>query len=124
MEWRGHVQLSGLLVPSLVLHSTGARTGVQRHTPLMYYSESDGSMLVIGSNFARESHPAWTANLMAYPDVCVSIRGRLRTVRATRLDASEVERVWPIIETLWPGYREYERSSGRTLRIFRLSSRD
>lgn len=116
----GRLQFSGLLVPSLVLHTVGAKTGTERDTPLMYYPEKGGNMLVTGSNFARDYHPAWTANLMAHPIAAVSVRGRRQVVRATRLDEVEVERAWPAIERQWPGYREYERSSGRTLRIFRL----
>ncbi|MEO7123207.1 MAG: nitroreductase family deazaflavin-dependent oxidoreductase [Lacisediminihabitans sp.] len=116
----GRVQLSGLLVPSLVLHSIGAKTGLERDTPLMYYPEPSGSMLVTGSNFAGEHHPAWTANLRAHPLAAVSVHGRRQVVRATRLDDAEVERAWRGIERQWPGYRQYERASGRTLRIFRL----
>ncbi len=66
---RGQLQLSGLLVPSLVLHTIGARSGIERDTPLMYCPEGDGLMLVTGSNFARDAHPAWTANLLANPAV-------------------------------------------------------
>jgi deazaflavin-dependent oxidoreductase (nitroreductase family) len=120
----GRVQLSGLLVPSLVLHSVGAKSGLERDTPLMYYPETGGTMLVTGSNFARGSHPAWTANLMANPDAAVSLHGRRLSVRAARLDDDEVERVWPRIEQQWPGYREYERAAGRRLRIFRLAPVD
>lgn len=116
----GRIQLSGLLVPSLMLHTIGAISGIERDTPLMYCPEGDGRMLVTGSNFARESHPAWTANLLAHPDAAVSVHGRRFPVRATRIGEDEIERVWDFIQQQWPGYREYERASGRTLRIFRL----
>jgi deazaflavin-dependent oxidoreductase (nitroreductase family) len=125
----GRSPLSGVLVPSLVLHSTGAKTGIERDTPLMYCPEVDrskpaGSMLVTGSNFARESHPAWTANLLAHPDAAVSVRGRRIPVRAQLIGEDEREAVWKTIERQWPGYRGYERASGRRLRIFRLTPRD
>jgi deazaflavin-dependent oxidoreductase (nitroreductase family) len=125
----GRIQLSGVLVPSLVLHSTGAKTGIERDTPLMYCPEFDGStsagsMLVTGSNFARQSHPAWTANLLAHPDAAVSIRGRRVAVHAQLVGDDEREAVWKTIERQWPGYRGYERASGRRLRIFRLTQRD
>lgn len=116
----GRVQLSGLLVPSLVLHTIGAVSGLERDTPLMYCPESGGRMLVTGSNFARETHPAWTANLLAHPDAAVSVRGRRFPVHATRVGADELEQVWEALERQWPGYRQYERASGRALRIFRL----
>jgi deazaflavin-dependent oxidoreductase (nitroreductase family) len=117
---RGRVQLSGLLVPSLVLHAIGAKSGIERDTTLMYCPASNGDILVTGSNFARENHPAWTSNLLANPDAAVSIRGKRQNVRASLVPDSEREATWAWIEKQWPGYRGYERTSGRVLRIFRL----
>ena len=117
---RGKHPLSGFLVPSLVLHSTGARSGLQRDTELMYVPEGDG-MLVTGSNFARDSHPAWTANLLTHPAATVSVDRTLIPVLASLVSDDEREAVWAYIEQQWPGYRGYERASGRTLRIFRLT---
>jgi len=116
----GKHPLSGFLVPSLVLHTTGAKSGLQRDTELMYVPEGEG-MLVTGSNFARDSHPAWTVNLLAHPEAAVSVERRLIPVRATLVGDDEREAVWSFIEDQWPGYRGYERASGRTLRIFRLT---
>jgi deazaflavin-dependent oxidoreductase (nitroreductase family) len=117
---RGRLQLSGLLVPSLVLHSVGAVSGIERDTPLMYCPEGAGRMLVTGSNFARQNHPAWTVNLMAHPAASVSVHGRRYAVVATRIPDDELDATWQFIERQWPGYRGYERASGRILRIFRL----
>ena len=120
--WRGKRPLSGVLVPSLVLHTIGAKSGLERDTPLMYCPEPTGSMLVTGSNFARDTHPAWTANLIANPDAAVTVNGKRSSVRASRIPDDELDATWEFIERQWPGYRGYERSSGRTLRIFRLES--
>jgi deazaflavin-dependent oxidoreductase (nitroreductase family) len=116
---RSNRPLSGYLVPSLVLHTIGAKSGVERDTELMYVPEGD-RMLVTGSNFARDTHPAWTVNLQKSPDASVTIKGRRINVRATMIGDEEREAVWAFIENQWPGYRGYERSSGRILRIFRL----
>lgn len=118
----GRVQLSGLGVPTLVLHTVGARTGIERDTVLMYCPDGR-DMLIVGSNFARDAHPAWTANLLAHADVAVSLRGRRFDVRATPLDDVERELAWPKLERNWPGYRQYEVTAGRTLRVFRLTPR-
>jgi deazaflavin-dependent oxidoreductase (nitroreductase family) len=118
---RGRVPLSGLLVPSLVLHSIGAKSGIERDSTLMYCPEPRGRILITGSNFARETHPAWTANLLANPRAAVSIRGRRLDVTAELVTDDEREAVWQYIERQWPGYRGYERASGRVLRIFRLT---
>ena len=119
---RGRVQASGLLVPSLVLHTTGAKTGESRDTTLMYCPDGD-AMLVTGSNFARDAHPAWTANLLKHPDAAVTIRGRRVPVRATLVPDADREATWRKLEDNWPGYRGYERTAGRELRIFRLTPR-
>ena len=58
---------SGGLLPSLVLTTTGAKTGQKRTTPLATKPEGTG-WFVVGSNFGRDTHPAWTANLMKNPD--------------------------------------------------------
>jgi deazaflavin-dependent oxidoreductase (nitroreductase family) len=118
---RGRVPLSGLLVPSLVLHTIGAKSGIERDTTLMYCPEPEGRILVTGSNFAHDTHPAWTANLLANPDAAVSIKGKRISVRAALIADDEREAVWAWIERQWPGYRGYEVASGRTLRIFRLT---
>jgi deazaflavin-dependent oxidoreductase (nitroreductase family) len=118
----GRVQLSGLGVPTLVLHTIGAKTGIERATVLMYCPDGR-DMLVVGSNFARDSHPAWTANLLAQPDVAVSLHGHRLDVRAQPLDDVERELAWPKLERNWPGYRRYEVVAGRTLRVFRLTPR-
>jgi len=120
---KGRVQLSGLLLPSLVLHSIGAKSGLERDVTLMYCPEpTEGAeyLLITGSNFARDSHPAWTANLLTHPDAAVSVHGVRIPVRATPIADDEREAVWRTLEQNWPGYRGYERASGRVLRIFRL----
>ena len=119
----GRVQLSGLLLPSLVLHSVGAKSGLERDVTLMYCPEPTAAgeqLLITGSNFARDTHPAWTANLLAHPDAAVSVHGVHIPVRAALIADDEREAVWRILERNWPGYRGYERASGRVLRIFRL----
>ena len=118
---RGRFQLSAVLVPSLVLHSTGARTGEPRDTYLMYTPVGNGRLVVAGTSFARGRHPAWTYNLLAHPDAAVSIRGWRFDVRATLVrDDAEREALWARVEAQWPGYRAYERESGRVVRLFVL----
>ena len=116
----GRVQMSGLLVPSLVLHSIGARSGLERDSTLMYCPDGE-TMLVTGSNFGRDDHPAWTANLLANPRAAASVHGNRIPVTASLIGDDERDAVWETIERQWPNYREYERASGRVLRIFRLT---
>lgn len=116
----GRAQISGLIVPSLVLHTTGAKSGEPRDAPLMYTPDGHGRAIVAGSNFAGERHPAWTNNLLAHPDAAITVRGRTMSVHATLIGDDERDATWATIERQWPGYRGYERTSGRTVRLFRL----
>ena len=117
----GRVQLSGFIVPSLVLRTIGARSGELRDAPLMYTPDGHGRAIVAGTNWAGAKHPAWTANLLAHPDAEITVRGRRIAVRATLIPDEEREATWALMEAQWPDYRIYERDSGRTARIFRLT---
>lgn len=116
----GRVQLSAVLVPSLVLHTVGATSGLPREAPLMYTPDGQGRAIVAGTNFAGSRHPAWTTNLRAHPDAEITVRGRRMPVRTSLIPADERDAAWARIERQWPGYRSYERESGRTVRLFRL----
>jgi deazaflavin-dependent oxidoreductase (nitroreductase family) len=117
----GRVTASGILMPALVLHTTGAKSGQPRRTELMCVPDH-GTWLITGSNFARETHPAWTANLIAHPQAEIDYKGRRIPVTAALVGDDEREQVWATIQRQWPGYRKYEVASGRTLRIFRLTA--
>lgn len=119
---RGRVTASGILVPSLVLHTVGAKSGAPRRAELMCVPDRE-TWLVTGSNFARGDHPAWTANLMKTPAAEIEYRGKRIPVTATLVGDAEREAVWATIQHQWPGYRRYETAAGRTLRIFRLERR-
>jgi deazaflavin-dependent oxidoreductase (nitroreductase family) len=114
------VQVSGLLVPSLVLVTRGAKTGVERESYLMYTPDGSGRAIVAGTSFARERHPGWTYNLLANPDARILVRGKEYEVRASVVRDEDRDAAWARIERQWPGYRGYERDSGRTVRLFLL----
>lgn len=116
----GRLQVSGILVHSLILHSIGAKSGQERDTELMYTPDGMGNAIIAGTSFARERHPGWTYNLLAHPDADITVRGRRISVHATLIHDEERDFVWTLIETQWPGYRSYERESGRVVRLFRL----
>lgn len=118
----GRFLLSQRLVPSIVLHARGARTGQERDTPLACAIDGD-AFLVVGSNFGRERHPAWTANLLADPEAAVTHHGARTEVTARLLDGDEKAAVWPRLLAVWPVYDRYAERSGRDLRVFRLEPR-
>jgi deazaflavin-dependent oxidoreductase (nitroreductase family) len=117
---RGRVQLTGVIVPSLTLHTVGAKSGEPRDAPLMYTADGKGRAIVAGTNWAGATHPGWTANLIAHPDAEITVRGRRMAVHARLVPNEERDATWALMEAQWPDYRRYEADSGRIARIFIL----
>ncbi|MEU5209618.1 nitroreductase family deazaflavin-dependent oxidoreductase [Streptomyces sp. NPDC020742] len=120
---RGKVLLSARMLPGVILTATGARSGRPRRTPLACLPQDDGSWLLVGSNFGRPEHPAWTANLLKNPEAEVSWRGRDIPVRARLLSGAERERAWRAALASWPPYAAYQARVPREIRLFRLERR-
>ncbi|MGW7306430.1 nitroreductase family deazaflavin-dependent oxidoreductase [Streptomyces sp. NPDC054835] len=119
---RGKVMLSAQMLPGVVLTAKGAKSGQPRVTPLACMPEpADGTWLLIGSNFGRPGHPAWTANLLAHPDAEVSWRGESFPVRARLLAGEERAAAWRAALAFWPPYATYQARIEREIRLFRLT---
>jgi deazaflavin-dependent oxidoreductase (nitroreductase family) len=117
----GRASLSGAVgMPAMLLTTTGRRTGRPRTVALTYVHHADG-LVVVGSNFGRANHPAWSANLLAHPEATVTVRGARWRVSARLLGDAERAEVWPALLRLWPGYAAYRERSGRELRVFLLT---
>ncbi|MFJ8850726.1 nitroreductase family deazaflavin-dependent oxidoreductase [Streptomyces sp. NPDC102437] len=123
---RGKVLLSSRMLPGLILTVPGARSGQLRTTPLACMPEkgTERSWILVGSNFGRTGHPAWTANLLAGPDrAVVNWQGRDVPVHATLLEGGEREEVWRAALKFWPPYATYQARVEREIRLFRLRER-
>jgi deazaflavin-dependent oxidoreductase (nitroreductase family) len=109
--------------PLLLLATTGKVSGQRRQTPLTFYREGD-RLLIIGSNFGQEMHPAWSSNLLADPKAWVTISGEEIPVLATLLVDAERERVSEMFAEYSPTvYRYYTGRTDRQMRIFALTKR-
>ncbi|MEV6365460.1 nitroreductase family deazaflavin-dependent oxidoreductase [Micromonospora musae] len=116
---RGRVVALGL-VPSLILTTTGRRSGKPRSNPLLYVPDDD-AYVVIGSNWGQTHQPGWSMNLLADPAAEVAVKGRRVLVRAEPAEGAERDRLWLLLVTEWPAYQTYERrAGGREIRVFRL----
>jgi deazaflavin-dependent oxidoreductase (nitroreductase family) len=110
------------LVPSLLLVTTGRRSGQPRTTPLLAVPDGD-TFVVIGSNWGGPRHPAWALNLLDRPEATIVHKGRRRLVRAQLLAGAERERAWALAVREWPAYRVYAERAGRQIHVFRLTPR-
>ncbi len=107
--------------PVCVLHTTGAKSGEPRISPLLYVRDGDDVML-IGTNFGQLKHPGWTANLRAHPEAAVEIGSERLEVRAEQVDDATWQATFPSFVAVYPGYANYmERRGELPPRMFRLS---
>ncbi|MGK8522591.1 nitroreductase family deazaflavin-dependent oxidoreductase [Nocardia asteroides] len=114
----GVLDLAGL--PSIEITVAGRKTGIPRTTSLLCVLH-DGNFIVLGSNWGRADHPAWSANLRAAQTASVRYKGERFPVTVREIAGVERDRVWARAVELWPGYAmEYELSGGRVFRIFEL----
>ncbi|MFF0740883.1 nitroreductase family deazaflavin-dependent oxidoreductase [Streptomyces sp. NPDC004111] len=121
---KGKVLLSARMLPGVILTARGARTGLPRATPLACMPEPEaGTWILIGSNFGRPGHPAWTGNLLAHPDADINWQGRDIPVRARLLAGEERARAWRAVLGFWPPYATYQQRIEREIRLFRIERR-
>jgi len=100
--------------PLLLLHHTGAKTGTERVTPLMY-QPVDGAYAVFASKAGADTNPDWFHNLMANPEAKVELGTATAPVHARRAEGDEHDRIWKQQKRDWPQFAEYERQTARDI---------
>ncbi|MCU1537425.1 MAG: nitroreductase family deazaflavin-dependent oxidoreductase [Humibacillus sp.] len=108
--------------PLLLLHTTGARSGEQRVSPMMYQRVGDG-WAVFASYAGRDVNPAWFHNLLAHPDVSIEVGTATVDVHARVLTPEEREPVWTEQKRAHPGFADYERKTDRVIPVVLLTPR-
>jgi len=119
-----HGKLStGLGQPVVLLHVRGARSGVQRTTPLLATKQGD-LVLLVASKAGAAKHPAWLHNVRANPDVELTIAGQRRRMRARIPEGAERDRLWAMACDNYTGYETYQRRAGeRVIPVVALEPR-
>jgi deazaflavin-dependent oxidoreductase (nitroreductase family) len=110
--------------PYLLLHTRGARSGLERTTPLLATQAGD-TLLIVASRAGDVRHPGWLHNLRANPDVEITVRGRRHPMRAEVVEGDERESLWTIVCDNYSGYATYQRRApGRFIPLVALTPRD
>ncbi|QBJ95860.1 nitroreductase family deazaflavin-dependent oxidoreductase [Rhodococcus sp. ABRD24] len=108
--------------PTVLLNTVGRKSGQRRTTPLLYIRDGD-RLVVVGSNFGQQHHPAWTSNLLAHPAVSVTMAGRDIPVLATEVTGEDKDRLYQQFIELAGAYAVYQGRTDRNLRMFALTRR-
>jgi len=112
----------GLIVPTALLETTGARSGRPRSNGVIYFNDGE-RVTIVASKLGAPEHPAWFFNARANPEVVLG--GRPFRVEVVE-DEAERARLWELADSVFPPYAIYrERAShvGRTIPILQLVPR-
>jgi deazaflavin-dependent oxidoreductase (nitroreductase family) len=106
--WRG--------VPTLLLTTTGRRSG-ERHLLPLIYGRAGASYLVVASKGGAPTHPAWYQNLVGQPEVDVQVGSEKFKARARTAGAEEKPGLWQTMTSIWPAYDEYQQRTSRPIPV-------
>jgi deazaflavin-dependent oxidoreductase (nitroreductase family) len=101
---------------TLLLTTTGRRSGERRITPLIYGRNGD-DYLVVASNGGSDAPPGWYRNLEAQPEVEVQVLADQFRARARDATPEERPAVWREMTSHWPDYDAYQRRTDRTIPV-------
>src|SRR3954467_9148733 len=87
--------------PVVLLTTTGAKSGQQRTTPLVYTKDGD-NLVIIASKGGAPTNPAWYHNVVANPTVTVELPGETFQARARVAEGAERERLYNAQAALMP----------------------
>jgi deazaflavin-dependent oxidoreductase (nitroreductase family) len=102
--------------PLLLLHSKGAKSGVEYVNPLAYLLVGD-DFAVFGSKAGAPVNPGWYHNLRANPDTIVEIGTETIPVRARVAEGRERDRIWAEQKRVNPNFAEYEEKTTRPIPV-------
>lgn len=107
-------------MPLLLLHHTGARSGKDYVTPLVYRMDK-GRYVIFASKGGAPTNPAWYHNLIAGPDVSIEVGTETLAARAQELQGEERDRIYEEHSAMVPQFAEYATKAGeRTIPVIAL----
>ncbi|PKO12198.1 MAG: nitroreductase family deazaflavin-dependent oxidoreductase [Chloroflexi bacterium HGW-Chloroflexi-10] len=105
-RWRG--------LPTLLLTTRGRKTGKLRRTGLIY-GQDGKNYLLVASNGGARNHPAWYLNLLDNPNVELQVGADKFTARARIAAGTEKQRLWKLMNTIFPQYDKYQAKAVREI---------
>ena len=104
-------------MPVVELHTIGRSSGERRSAMLTAPVREDGRYVLVASKGGDPRHPSWYVNLVANPDVELTVDGRTVPMRARTATPAERAELWPRITRAYPGYAGYQRKTTRQIPV-------
>lgn len=111
------------ILPTLLLTTTGRKTGQPRSLPLIYGEHGD-SFIIIASKGGMAEHPLWFENLQNNPDASIQVGAQSLDVSMRIAEGNERQEIWGRMAAIYPPYDEYqEKTGGRIIPVVVLTPR-
>jgi len=108
----------------ILIHHIGAKSGIERVTPLACSPQGDDRFAIVASNGGSPAHPDWYRNLKASPRITVEVGAQGFTVLAEELDGTARAELWPRLVAWAPDLGEFQARTARRIPVFMLTRQD
>ena len=105
--------------PMILVHHIGAKSGVERVAPLVYFAEGE-RIFIFASKGGADENPAWYHNLVANPKTKVEIGTETFDVVARVLTGAERDEYFAKQVAVAPGFGDYQRKTTRIIPVIEL----
>ncbi len=119
---RGRVGM-GLVMPTALLETRGAKSGAVRRNVVIYFHDGD-RVTIVASKLGYPKHPAWFHNLQSHPEATL---GGIPMHAKVVSEEAECHRLWGLADRVFAPYAAYRREAAkanRTIPIVQLTARD
>ena len=99
-----------------LVRMTGAKSGKTKEIPLMYVPYKDG-MILVASMAGAPKHPTWYYNLIAHPEIEVTVGGKRMQLVARQATDPEKAEVWPLCCDHYRDFELYQRRTSRNIPV-------
>lgn len=97
------------------LHVIGRKSGKRYSTLLTAPVVEANRLVLVASKGGHSDHPDWYKNLVANPDVEITLDDRTRPMRARTATPAEKAELWPVVVKVNKGYAGYQRNTDRDI---------
>jgi deazaflavin-dependent oxidoreductase (nitroreductase family) len=104
------------LLPTLLLHTRGRKSGRTSVVPLIYKKVGQG-FVIIASKGGAPSHPAWYLNLLADPECEIQVENDHYRLKARTAVDEERESLWLQLAEIYPPYIDYQIATDRKIPV-------
>lgn len=109
-------------VPTLLLYTTGRKSGKTSIMPLIY-GEAEGGLVIVASKGGAPAHPDWYFNLQADPEVKIKVRNDEMRATAETVTGDRRAALWDQMVEIWPDYANYQQKTEREIPVVLLAPR-